>query len=79
MIFEKGKIDGITDTQLKYFVQSRIDVCLEQLGIEKFYKPQYNPIATWFYKNISGDQFHDFFVKTGNAYNRNWDRRKFTW
>ena len=23
--------------------------------------------------------FHDFFVKVGSEYNRNWDERKFVW
>ncbi len=79
MIFEKGKIDGITDTQLKHFVESRIDLCLEQLGLPKLYKPTYNPIAKWFYKNINGGQFHDFFTKVGNEYNRSWNEQAFVW
>ena len=79
MIFEKGKMEGITDVQMKNFVDSRIDLCLENLGLEKQYKPVYNPIAKWFYKNIGGGQFHDFFVKTGSEYKRDWDERKFIW
>ena len=79
MIFSKGKIDGITDIQLKHFVQSRIDVCLENLGLEKIYKPSYNPISKWFYKNINGGQFHDFFTKVGSEYNRDWSESGFAW
>ena len=78
-IFERGKIENITDTQLKHFVQSRIDLCLERLGMEKLYKPKYNPVADWFYDNINGGKFHDFFVKTGSEYNRDWQESQFSW
>lgn len=79
MIFEKGDIPGITAKQLDNFVQSRIDLCLKNLGLEPIYKPTYNPIAAWFYRNIGGSQFHDFFHKVGNEYKRDWNERRFTW
>lgn len=79
MIFDKGPIKGITDKQLKNFVESRLDVCLEYLGFEKLFKPTYNPIAKWFYKNINTSHFHDFFAKLGNSYNRNWTEKSFVW
>lgn len=79
MIFEKGQIKGITDLQLKNFVQSRIDLCLSNLGLTPIFKPKYNPISNWFYKNINSGQFHDFFVKVGNEYNRDWTENKFAW
>ena len=79
MIFEKGPIRGITDTQLKNFVESRLDTCLEYLGFDKHFKPNYNPIAKWFYKNINTSLFHDFFYKVGNSYNRDWSESKFKW
>ena len=79
MMFEKGRIEGITEKQLTHFVESRLDICLEQLGYEKVYKPSYNPIAGWFYKNINGGQFHDFFVKVGSEYHRDWSEEDFNW
>jgi len=79
MIFEKGRIKGITDHQLKNFVDSRLNLCLEQLGFEKIYDVDYNPIADWFYKNIQLSELHDFFVKQGKEYNRNWKRKNFVW
>lgn len=79
LIFEKGNIKGITDLQLKNFVQSRLDLCLENLGFEKIFKPSYNPIATWFYDNIGKSLFHDFFYKIGNQYTRDWVESKFVW
>ena len=79
MTFAQGKIDGITPHQLKCFVQSRINVCLEQLGFSKLYDVKYNPIGDWFYKAINAFSFNDFFTGMGNQYHRNWDESAFTW
>jgi len=79
MIFEKGNIIGITANQLDNFVQSRVDICLANLGYDPVYKPTYNPIGKWFYKNISGGQFTDFFHKVGSEYNRMWKEKSFIW
>lgn len=79
MIFDKGTIEGITKKQLKNFVQSRINLCLKNLGIAPIFEVAYNPIKDWFYKNINGVQFHDFFTGIGNSYNRNWDETNFGW
>lgn len=79
MIFEKGPIKGITDLQLKNFVESRLDTCLEYLGFGKHFKPSYNPINRWFYRNINTSLFHDFFYKMGNSYNRDWKEKSFKW
>jgi len=79
MIFEKGNIRGITEHQLDMFVQSRIDLCLEQLGYQKLYKPTYNPIEKWFYRNINSSKLHDFFISTGSEYNRDWKETNFIW
>ena len=65
MIFEKGRIEGITPHQLKQFVRSRVNVCMKQLGFKSVYKVEYNPIADWFYKGINGYQFNDFFSGIG--------------
>jgi len=76
-IFEKGRIDGITDTQLEYFAQSRINLCLRDLGYENLYKIDYNPVADWFYKGINGYSMIDFFNSQGNQYQRDWDSEGF--
>lgn len=77
MLFEKGPIDGITDTQLKNFVASRINVCLGQLGYSKLFDVSYNPIAKWFYDGINGFQLNDQFSGIGSGYHRNWDEKEF--
>jgi len=79
LLFSEGKIEGITEKQLIHFVESRLDICLEQLGYDKIFKPTYNPIAGWFYQNINGGQFHDFFQKVGSEYNRDWKEEEFEW
>jgi len=79
MIFEKGHIKGVTDKQLKNFVESRLDLCLEQLQFQKIFKPHYNPIKDWFYKNINSAKMHDFFIRLGSEYNRNWSENGFIW
>jgi ribonucleoside-diphosphate reductase beta chain len=78
-IFSKGKIKGITDKQLKNFVQHRIDLCLQQLGLQSIYKPEYNPIADWFYDDINSYKFHDFFNSGSFEYVRDYNENKFTW
>lgn len=79
MLFEKGKIDGITHTQLENFVQSRVNECLKQLGYSKEYDVKYNPISEWFYKGINDYTFNDFFSGIGNQYHRNWSETDFVW
>jgi len=79
MLFEKGKIEGITAHQLENFVQSRINECLKQLGFTKEYDVKYNPIAEWFYKGINDYTFNDFFSGMGNQYHRNWSETDFVW
>lgn len=76
-IFDKGRIEGITDTQLEYFAQSRINLCLRNLGYENLYKVDYNPVAEWFYKGINGYSMIDFFNSQGNQYQRDWDSEGF--
>lgn len=78
-IFEKGAIKGISDTQLKNFVQSRLDICLKNLGYKRIFRPTYNPIAEWFYKDVDSSVLHDFFYSQGNDYNRSWNEKKFIW
>lgn len=78
-IFEKGSIKGITDKQLKHFVESRLDICLKELGYKAEFKPSYNPIGEWFYNDLESTTLHDFFKSTGNDYTRNWIEKRFSW
>lgn len=79
MIFEQGHIDGITDKQLKHFVESRVNLVLQQLGLNNLYEVTYNPIADWFYSGITGFQYNDFFSGIGASYSREWSESEFVW
>lgn len=79
MIFEKGTMEGITKGQMKNFVDSRIDLCLQNLGLSAVYNPASNPIAEWFYMGITVGKMHDFFNKIGSNYHRNWNEKAFSW
>lgn len=78
-LFEKGPIEGITETQLIHFVEHRINVCLKNLGMEAMFEVPYNPIKEWFYTNINAFKSADFFNKQGASYNRNWKEGGFVW
>jgi len=71
-IFARGRIEGITDTQLKNFVQSRINKKLKDIGLSPIYEVTYNPIARWFYKRINQIEMTDFFDRNPTSYNNNW-------
>lgn len=77
-IFSKGKIENITDKQLEHFAESRINLCLRNMGYENEFKVDYNPIGTWFYKGINGYQMQDFFNSQGNQYSRDWSTEGFS-
>jgi ribonucleotide reductase beta subunit family protein with ferritin-like domain len=83
MIFEKGEIEGITATDLKLFVQSRIAICLQNLWIDPKHwavaDGEFNPIANWFYTGINNFQYNDFFSGQGREYTRDWKEQEFIW
>ena len=79
MIFERGSIDGITEKQMKHFVESRVNLVLQQLALEPLFKVDYNPIQDWFYAGITGFQYNDFFSGIGASYSREWSESEFTW
>lgn len=80
MIFDKGDIEGINAADLRTFVRSRINLCLDNLGIEKIFEVTDNPVAEWFYDSINSYQMHDFFTGVGSEYNRSGaDEDSFEW
>lgn len=79
MLFEKGPMENITPDDLKTFVKSRINKCLENLEVPKLFTYTNNPIAQWFYKGINNFKFNDFFAGMGSEYNRKWKKTAFVW
>ena len=78
-IFEVGRIEGITDVQMKHFIDSRINLVLRNLGFAPMFEVSYNPIATYFYDGINAFQFNDFFAGLGREYSRDWEEDSFEW
>jgi len=79
MTFSEGHDHPVTADDLRSFVRHRINLCLRQLDMEPIFPEVKSPIEGWFYKMIGGDIQHDFFVKIGSSYNRNWSRTAFRW
>ena len=79
MFYEKGGVRGTSLEDLKTFVGSRVDICIQDLGGKALFKAGHNPVADWFYKGVQKMQSHDFFAKMGREYQRGWSADKFTW
>lgn len=78
LMFSEGHIENITEEALVQFVQSRLNLCLQNLGLDAIFDAGENPIAKWFYKGINALSLHDFFnAGAGNEYNTNCNRDKF--
>ncbi len=79
MIFEKGDKDNMKES-MKQFVMSRLNLCLQNLGIKSIYSYDdigSNKVAVWFYANITMPTIHDFFINLGSQYNRDWSESEF--
>ena len=72
-------IEGISVASMKVFARHRVNLCLQQLGLEPIFDEDRNVIKEWFYDGINAVQLHDFFVGVGNEYNRDWNEKGFTW
>lgn len=79
MTFEHGDMEGIDADEMKEFVRSRLNLCLENLGYGPIFVVEDNPVASWFYDGINGYQMHDFFTGQGSEYHRSWDQTRFVW
>lgn len=79
LLFSQGEISGITEESLLQFVRHRLDLCLENMGLAPLFRVTENPIADWFYKDIVGFSFNDFFAGVGKEYRRDWNEDKFAW
>lgn len=78
-IFEKGEIEGIDSKQMVAFVESRINTVLLNLGYERMFEIEDNPIADWFYTSINNYIYNDFFSGQGREYVRDWEEGGFGW
>ena len=79
MIYEKGD-KGNQKESLKQFVMSRVNLCLNNLGIPSIFSYDdvgENRIAADFYRDINMSQIGDFFVSLQSNYNRDWSEAEF--
>ncbi len=79
LTFSKGTIEGITAHQIDNFVQSRINLCLGELGYDPIFEVTYNPIADTFYKAIGDFSSNDVFSGVGAEYHRGWNEEGFVY
>lgn len=79
LLHSHGPIVGLTSGNLKSFVKSRINLCLNNLGYESLFPPSEIDgfIDSWFYTNTTSVQLHDFFTGGGSEYHINWKKEKF--
>lgn len=76
-IFSKGEIANINISQMRSFVNHRVNLCLENLGIKKIYEESDDTIKDWFYKDINSVKLADFFVGSGSEYTDDWHKVEF--
>jgi len=79
MFFEKGDLRGVTAVGMKTFVASRINLCLQDLGVKPLFEIKDNVVADWFYASAQSYQFNDIFSGIGREYSRGWDEKSFSW
>lgn len=79
MFFEKGDVRGVTAQGMKTFVASRINLCLQDLGVEPLFEISDNVVGEWFYASAQSYQFNDIFSGIGREYSRGWDEKSFLW
>lgn len=77
-LFQRGPIDGITASDMRDFVDHRIALCQQQLGMPVTMPPK-GVIEGWFYKNINNFKFNDFFAGVGREYRRDWAEERLVW
>lgn len=83
MLMEQGDIEtGVNAKNLKQFVMSRINLCLQDLGVKPLFSKKQigdNWVATWFYGAVQQMQLNDFFVGQGREYTTTWNEANFEW
>jgi len=78
---EKGNLRGITKEQFKTFIKSRINLCLNNFGIESIFDiaGEDNPVEKWFGDKIKGYIANDFFASLGREYSTRFAENKYGW
>lgn len=80
MLYSEGDLETVNKEDLQDFVSSRIAICLKNLNMDGTrYEVDNNPVADWFYDQVNNVGLHDFFVSSGNSYERGIESTGFQW
>lgn len=66
----------VTKEELDHFLEDRIDVVLQRLGLPPMFGHENGTISIWFYQQLSTVKIPDFFATTQLQYTRNWAKHK---
>ena len=66
----------VTQKECLHFLEDRINVVLERLGMPAMFQHPKGIISGWFYQQLSTVKVSDFFATTQLQYTRNWAKHK---
>lgn len=77
-LFEQGESSVVSKKELIEFLEDRINICLQRLGVEPMFDHSSGEISKWFYTQLSKVKVPDFFASTQVQYTKNWKKHKLT-
>ena len=66
----------VTQDEVNHFMEDRINIVLNRLGLPPMFNHPNGEISTWFYQQLSTVKVPDFFATTQLQYTRNWAKHK---
>jgi ribonucleotide reductase beta subunit family protein with ferritin-like domain len=66
----------VTQGEVNHFMEDRINIVLNRLGLPPMFNHPNGEISTWFYQQLSTVKVPDFFAATQLQYTRNWAKHK---
>ena len=76
MLFNVPGNRVVSKEELDHFLEDRVDVVLQRLGIPPMFGHENGTISIWFYQQLSTVKIPDFFATTQLQYTRNWAKHK---
>lgn len=76
MLFQIPGNRVVTKEELNRFLEDRVDVVMQRLGMPPVFGHEKGVISNWFYQQLSTVKVPDFFVATQLQYRRNWAKHK---
>lgn len=77
-LFELGENGIIAKAELIEFLEDRINICLQRLGLPPMFEHGPGKVSGWFYAQLSKVKVSDFFAATQVQYTKNWAKHKLT-